>query len=170
MGPERKANYEGNEEELSNRIESEVILDRNSLIISQNFCVDATVGAEEKLIIEKVVITEEDGEPIELNESSYFEEVVKEEIKIRQDYTLIYAAPATPMRSPLLMTVIAKNLSDNDVLVCMEDDADILVEEIVPAKSELALTAQSALFLRALALSPSRVQFFISVFHPTTLF
>lgn len=169
MGPERKANYEGNEESHSNRIESEVIFDRNSLIISQKFCVEATVGAEEKLIIEKVVISEDD-DTLQFNESSFYEEEIQEEVKIRQDYTLIYAAPANPMRSPLLMTVIAKNLSDNDVLVCLEDDAEILVEEIVPAQSELALTAQNALFLRALALSPSQVQFFISVFHPTNLF
>lgn len=71
------------------------------------------------------------------------------------------------MRSPILITVIVRNLSENDILVSIEDEQDALVEEVAPVNSELALTAQNANFVRALALAPSEVQFFINVFHPT---
>ncbi|RUL51270.1 MULTISPECIES: hypothetical protein [Lysinibacillus] len=166
--PQKKSNREKNKR-IS--IESEVISDRNSLIISQTFSVNAIVGAEQKLVIEEVTIVEEEEyELITDDESSVFQAEIEiaENTTIRQDYTLIYAAPATPLRSPLLMTVIARNKSDNDVLVSIEDDHDAIVEEIVPAHSELALTAQNVNFVRALALEPSQVQFLISVFHPTS--
>lgn len=169
MGNQQKASELWNDDRRNNRIVSDIVVDRNSLIINQNFCVNAIVGAEQKLIIEEVAIFDDEVEPSSEEESTEFEEEVEliENTPIRQDYTLIYAAPATPMRSPLLMTVIAKNLSDNDVLVSIEDEQDALVEEVVPANSELALTAQNANFVRALALAPSQVKFFINVFHPT---
>ena len=145
-------------------IESEVIRDHNSLIISQTFCVNTIVGAAQKLVIEEVIIeeVEEDDDENEIE----IEIEMDENSSIRQDYTLIYAAPETPMRSPILITIIARNLSDNDVLVSIEDDHEVLVEEVVPANSELALTAQHACLVRALALAESQVQFVINVFHP----
>jgi len=172
MGLDWNSSKDLNDDRGSNRIESEVIFEKNSLIISQNFCVNATIGGEQKLIIEETTISEQSEEDLELEDSSVFftETETIEEAPKNQDYTLIYAAPASPMRAPLLITVIARNLSDNDVLISIEDDDDVLVEEIVPANSELALTAQNAMFLRALALAPSQVQFFISVYHPTSKF
>ncbi|MCM3388463.1 hypothetical protein [Ureibacillus chungkukjangi] len=169
MGLDWNSNKDTNDDRGNNRIESEVIFERNSLIIGQNFCVNATIGGEQKLIIEEDSITENNQEDTTIDDSSNFfpETDTVEEPPKNQDYTLIYAAPASPMRAPLLITVIARNLSDNDVLISMEDDDEVLVEEIVPANSELALTAQNALFIRALALEESHVQFFISVYHPT---
>lgn len=170
MGLDWNTNKDTNDDRGSNRIESEVIFERNSLIIGQNFCVNATIGEEQKLIIEENNVSNNNEEASSFEDSSVFlhETNTVEETPKNQDYTLIYAAPASPMRAPLLITVIARNLSDNDVLVSIEDDEEVLVEEIVPAHSELALTAQNALFLRALALSTSQVQFFISVYHPTS--
>ncbi|SOC05971.1 hypothetical protein SAMN05880501_104148 [Ureibacillus xyleni] len=167
MGEQQFSNKNINNDNKQNQIESEVILDRNSLIISQTFTVNAIVGAEQKLVIEEIVMEEVDDE----EESTVSEHEVEIEIEIadttiRQDYTLIYAAPATPMRSPILMTIIARNLSENDVLVSIEDEHDVIAEEVVPANSELALTAQHANLVRALALAESQVQFVISVFHP----
>ncbi|HWK23374.1 MAG TPA: hypothetical protein VNS08_10135 [Ureibacillus sp.] len=172
MGLDWNSSKDTNDSSGSNRIESEVIFDRNSLIICQKFCVNATIGGEQKLIIEEEPISVIDEEDPELDDSTEFfnETELVEEAPKNQDYTLIYAAPASPMRAPLLITVIARNLSDNDVLISMEDDDEVLVEEIVPANSELALTAQNALFVRALALALSKVQFFISVYHPTNPF
>lgn len=169
MGKQRGSGKEWNNESDNKRFDNEVIIDGNSIIICQNFCVNAMVGGEQNLIIEEVDIVNE--EKLFTNEeSSHFEveEEPKEVTPVRQDYTLIYGAPTDAMRSSLLMTVIARNMSENDVLVSIEDDVDALVEEVVPAKSELALTAQNALFVRALALLPSRVKFYISVFHPTS--
>lgn len=172
MGLDWNTNMGTNDDRGSNRIESEVIFERNSLIIGQNFCVNAMIGEEQKLIIEEKNDTNHMEEASNFEDSSIFfhETGTVEEAPKNQDYTLIYAAPASPMRAPLLITVIARNLSENDVLISIEDDEDVLVEEIVPARSELALTAQNALFLRALALSRSQVQFFISVYHPTSSF
>ena len=169
MGLDWNSNKDTNDDRGNNRIESEVIFERNSLIIGQNFCVNATIGGEQKLIIEEDSITDSvAGDPSPDDSSNFFLEADNvEEAPKNQDYTLIYAAPASPMRAPLLITVIARNLSDNDVLISMEDDDEVLVEEIVPANSELALTAQNALFIRALALVASQVQFPISVYHPT---
>ena len=169
MGLDWNSNKDTNDDRGNNRIESEVIFERNSLIIGQNFCVNATIGGEQKLIIEENSIIENTEEDSKLDDSSDFLHEIEtvEEAPKHQDYTLIYAAPASPMRAPLLITVIARNLSDNDVLISIEDDDEVLVEEIVPANSELALTAQNALFIRALALASSQVQFFISVYHPT---
>ncbi|MDI7742054.1 hypothetical protein QMK38_08560 [Lysinibacillus fusiformis] len=168
MGLDWNSNKDTNDDRGNSRIESEVIFERNSLIIGQNFCVNATIGGEQKLIIEENTIT--DNMPADSNVDSsnfLFETETAEEAPKNQDYTLIYAAPASPMRAPLLITVIARNLSENDVLISIEDDDEVLVEEIVPANSELALTAQNALFIRALALASSQVQFYISVYHPT---
>lgn len=168
MGLDWNSNKDTNDDRGNSRIESEVIFERNSLIIGQNFCVNATIGGEQKLIIEENTIT--DNMPADSNVDSsnfLYETETAEEGPKNQDYTLIYAAPASPMRAPLLITVIARNLSENDVLISIEDDDEVLVEEIVPANSELALTAQNALFIRALALASSQVQFYISVYHPT---
>jgi len=168
MGLDWNSNKDTNDDRGNSRIESEVIFERNSLIIGQNFCVNATIGGEQKLIIEENTIT--DNMPADSNVDSsnfLYETETAEEAPKNQDYTLIYAAPASPMRAPLLITVIARNLSENDVLISIEDDDEVLVEEIVPANSELALTAQNALFIRALALASSQVQFYISVYHPT---
>ncbi|MFP3918832.1 hypothetical protein U5N28_13605 [Lysinibacillus telephonicus] len=169
MGEPKKSSEPWNDGGKIGRIESEIVIDRNSLIINQKFCVNAIVGAEQKLIIEEVPNLDEEWELTAEEDSFDFQEEIEitENIPIRQDYTLIYASPSSPIRSPLLMTVIARNLSENDVLVSIEDDQDALVEEVVPANSELALTAQNANFIRALALAPSHVQFFINVFHPT---
>ncbi|QCR32689.1 hypothetical protein [Lysinibacillus sp. SGAir0095] len=169
MSLDWNSNKDTNDNRGSNRIESEVIFERNSLIIAQNFCVNASIGGEQKLIIEENTIANTTEEDINFDDSSTFllETEMVEEAPKNQDYTLIYAAPASPMRAPLLLTVIARNMSDNDVLISIEDDDEVLVEEIVPANSELALTAQNALFIRALALATSQVQFFISVYHPT---
>ncbi|MFC7686848.1 hypothetical protein [Ureibacillus sp. GCM10028918] len=170
MGLDWNSNKDTNDDRGSNRIEGEVIFERNSLIIGQNFCVNATIGQEQKLIIEDNNVSNKNEEKFE-ESSVFFQEMeTVEEAPKNQDYTLIYAAPASPMRAALLMTVIARNLSDNDVLISIEDDEEVLVEEIVPAHSELALTAQNALFLRALALSSSKVQFYISVYLPTNSF
>lgn len=159
-----------NEQQQSCRIESNIIFERNSLIIAQNFCVNAAVGGEPELIVEQNLIPDSELQLAE-ESSSYYEETDRSQGQSKpRDYTLIYAAPALPMSAPLLMTIIAKNLSDNDVLVSMEDDEEVLVEEIVPAQSELALTAQNALFIRALALSRSQVEFFICVYHPANLY
>lgn len=170
MGEQQDTSKFWNDNQKNRRIESEIVIDRNSYIINQNFCVNAIVGAEQKLIIEEIAIYEEEEEPFTEDESIEYEEEIEitENVTIRQDYTLIYAAPAMPMRTPLLITVIARNLSQNDVLVSIEDEQDALVEEVVPANSELALTAQNANFVRALALAPSKVQFFINVFHHTS--
>lgn len=168
MGLDWNSNKDTNDDRGNNRIESEVIFERNSLIIGQNFCVNATIGGEQKLIIEDNTISENTKEDSILDDSSVFlhETEMVENAPKNQDYTLIYAAPASPMRAPLLITVIARNLSENDVLISIEDDDEVLVEEIVPANSELALTAHNALFIRALALASSQVKFFISVYHP----
>lgn len=172
---EQQSSKENLEKDCKQQIESEVIRDHNSLIISQTFCVNAIVGAAQKLIIEEVIIEEVDDEVDELEDEDESMDNGEQEVEIeielddstiRQDYTLIYAAPETPMRSPILMTIIARNLSENDVLVSIEDDSEVIVEEVVPAKSELALTAQHACLVRALALAESKVQFVINVFHP----
>lgn len=168
MGFERNLNTEGDAGQPINRIESEILIDRNSLIISQNFSVNVVVGAEQNLVIEELESGDEDNEnefPSIPNSDEKVEEVV-----VQKDYTLIYSAPSEAFRKPLLITLIASNLSENDILVSIEDEEDAIVEEIVPARSELALTAQNAMYIRALALVPSEVKFFISVFHPTSPF
>ncbi|RHW38295.1 hypothetical protein D1B33_05250 [Lysinibacillus yapensis] len=171
MGLDCNSNKEKKNAE-HNRIESNVIFENNSLIISQSFCVNATVGGDQNLVVEEKPLFHSDQQPFNTEDSSAFldESLLPTEKSSPQDYTLIYAAPALPILAPLLITVIARNLSDNDVLISIEDDEEVLVEEIVPANSELALTAQNALFVRALALSQSKLQFFINVYHPTNLY
>lgn len=169
MGFERNLNTEGNDGQPINRIESEILIDRNSLIISQNFSVNVMVGAEQNLVIEETEMMDEENENNPFSNTSDEDETL-EEVVVQKDYTLIYSAPSETFRKPLLITIIASNLSENDVLVSIEDEEDAIVEEIVPAHSELALTAQNAMYIRALALVPSQVKFFISVFHPTSPF
>lgn len=168
MGFQRSSNKDCNNDGRNNRIDSEVIIDRNSLIISQNFCVNTIVGGKQTLVIERLPMPEE-VDSFTDDESTLFEEETEtnEEVTIRQNYTLIYAAPTEPIRAALLMTVIARNLSESDVLVSIEDADEALVEEVVPAKSELAITVQNATCVRALALDASRVQFYISAYYST---
>lgn len=158
-----QSNSNKDEQPGSRRIESEVIIDRNSLIIGQIFCVNALIGSDQTLLIEKVP-----NDSLESDESSLQEDSLgsSNEIIIQQEYTLVYAAPIETIRSAMLMTVIAKNLSENDVLVSVEDADETYTEEIIPAKSELAITVHNGVCIRALALAESRVQFFISVFYP----
>lgn len=148
----------------SRRIESEVMIDRNSLIIGQNFCLNTLIGSEKTLLIEKVTETD-----ISIDEDTLHDESLNasNEIVIQQEYTLVYAAPIETIRSAILMTVIAKNLSENDVLISIEDADETFTEEVVPAKSELAITVHNGVCIRALAIVQSRVQFFVSVFYST---
>lgn len=149
----------------SRRIESDVIIDRNSLIISQNFCVNALVGSEQTLLIEKVPENSLDAEGNPIHEEDLDAEL---EYIVQQEFTLIYVAPIEAIRSAILMTVVARNLSENDVLISIEDADEEYTEEIVPARSELAITVHNGNCIRALALSQSRVQFYVSVFYTTT--
>lgn len=172
MGYQRGSNKSGSDENRNSRIDSEVIIDRNSLIISQNFCINATVGGQQKLVIERLPMPE-DAELYTLDESTLFQEETETEIEVEKtekvtiNYTLIYSAPTEPIRAALLMTVIARNLSENDILVSIEDTDETVMEEVVPAKSELAMTVQNATNVRALALDASRVQFYISAYYTT---
>ncbi|MBM7607484.1 hypothetical protein JOD29_000721 [Lysinibacillus composti] len=168
MSSQRRSSKDWQDGNRNDRFDNDVIIDRNSLIIEQNFCVNAIVGGERTLIIEEVP---HEDELLTSGESSMFEEKIEtanDDVTIRQSYTLIYRAPSEPIRASLLMTVIAKNQSENDVLISIEDAEGELVEEVIPTKSELALTIQNAVCIRALALSASRVQFFISAFYPTS--
>lgn len=143
------------------RIESDVMIDRNSLIIGQNFCINALVGSEQTLLIEKAPDDSLDSE----DEDSLD---VENEFVVQQEYTLVYVAPVESIRSAILMTVIARNLSENDVLISIEDADETFTEEIVPARSELAVTVHNGNCIRALALTQSRVQFYVSVYYSTT--
>lgn len=149
----------------SRRIESDVIIDRNSLIISQNFCVNALVGSDQTLLIEKVPENSLDAEGDPIHEEDLDAEL---EYIVQQEFTLIYVAPIEAIRSAILMTVVARNLSENDVLISIEDADEEYTEEIVPPRSELAITVHNGNCIRALALSQSRVQFYVSVFYTTT--
>lgn len=124
----------------NDRIDSEVIIHCNSLVIRQDLCVDAIVRGDEPPTT---------GQPT-----------------ILQDGTIIYAYPIDPVRPLLLMSVIARNLSQNDVTVSIDNGEEALVEATVAANSEVALSAPDARLLIASAPAPSRVQFFITVFHP----
>lgn len=167
MSSQRRSSKDWQDGNRNDRFDNDVIIDRNSLIIEQNFCVNAIVGGEQTLIIEEVP---QEDELLTSGESSMYQEEIEatNDVTIRQSYTLIYRAPSEPIRASLLLTVIARNQSDNDVLISIEDAEGDLVEEVIPTKSELALTIQNAVCIRALALSASRVQFFISAFYPTS--
>lgn len=144
----------------SRRIESDVIIDRNSLVIGQTFCVNALIGGEQTLVIEEIPVDSEDG-------TVDIESLDENEFLIQQEYTLVYAAPIETIRSAILMTVVARNLSENDVLISIEDADEEFTEEIAPAKSELAITVHNGVCIRALALTQCRVQFYVSVFYST---
>ncbi|MFJ8235730.1 hypothetical protein ACIQ34_08280 [Ureibacillus sp. NPDC094379] len=165
MSSQRRSSKDWQVGNRNDRFDNDVIIDRNSLIIEQNFCVNAIVGGEQTLIIEEVP---QEDELLTRGESSSYQEEIEatNDVTIRQSYTLIYRAPSEPIRASLLMTVIARNQSENDVLISIEDAEGDLVEEVIPTKSELAITLQNAVCIRALALSASRVQFFISAFYP----
>ncbi|MGR6008920.1 hypothetical protein [Bacillus cereus] len=80
--------------------------------------------------------------------------------------------PTDPVR---LMTVIARNLSNNFVSVAIQRSAasglDIppvtLADATATPNSEVVLSAPNANRLIASAEVPSRVRFFITIFHPT---
>ncbi|MGF9850415.1 hypothetical protein ABHN09_02295 [Bacillus paramobilis] len=80
--------------------------------------------------------------------------------------------PTAPLR---LMTVIAQNLSNNFVNVAIQHSAPLntdippvtLANATATPNSEIALSAPNANRLIASAEVPSRVRFFITIFHPT---
>lgn len=133
------------------RIISDVVIHSDSLIIRQDFCVDATVG----------VTPLPDGVTIQqLIENKIFQ------------YAPGVLLPANPIR---LMTVIARNLSNNFVNVAIQrstpPNLDIppvtLADVMATPNSEVVVSAPDANRLVASAEIPSRVLFFITVLHPT---
>ncbi|MDA2738638.1 hypothetical protein PDQ75_26220 [Bacillus cereus group sp. Bc015] len=135
----------------NDRIISDAVIHSDSLIIRQDFCVDATVG----------VAPPPDGVTIQqLIENKIFQ------------YAPGELLPTAPLR---LMTVIARNLSNNFVNVAIQRSApsglDIppvtLADATATPNSEVALSAPNANRLIASAEVPSRVRFFITIFFPT---
>lgn len=135
----------------NDRIISDAVIHSDSLIIRQDFCVDATVG----------VAPPPDGVTIQqLIENKIFQYAQGKDI------------PIPPLR---LMTVIARNLSNNFVNVAIQRAApsnlDIppvtLADATATPNSEVVLSAPNANRLIASAEVPSRVRFFITIFHPT---
>lgn len=133
----------------NDRINSDVVIDCNNLLIRQDFCVDAIVG----------VTPPTDGGTIQqLIENTIFK------------YAPGVSLPNDPVR---LMTVIARNLSANsvDVTIQRASTSDSLppvnlVGATLPPNSEVALSAPNANQLVASAEVASRVRFFITVFFP----
>lgn len=83
----------------------------------------------------------------------------------------IFKHPGDPIRPWRLLTVIARNISQNFVNVEIQRDVEsngeiTLADAVVPPNSEVALSAPEANKLIASASSPSRVLFFITVFYP----
>jgi hypothetical protein len=133
----------------NDRINSDVVIHCNNLLIRQDFCVDAIVG----------VTPPEDGGTIQqLIENT----IIK--------YTPGVSFPNAPIR---LMTVIARNLSTNfvDVAIQRATPSDSLppinlTNVTVQPNSEVALSAPNANQLVASAEVSSRVRFFVTVFYP----
>ncbi|GCF66925.1 hypothetical protein BC2903_07440 [Bacillus cereus] len=136
----------------NDRIISDAVIHSDSLIIRQDFCVDATVG----------VAPPPDGVTIQ----QFIENT------IFQFSPGVGDIPGTPLR---LMTVIAQNLSNNFVKVAIQrslpSGLDIppvtLADATATPNSEVALSAPNANRLIASAEVPSRVRFFITIFLPT---
>lgn len=135
----------------NDRIISDAVIHSDLLIIRQDFCIDAIVG----------VAPPPDGVTIqELIANRIFQ------------YAPGDTLPIPPLR---LMTVIARNLSNNFVNVAIQRAAptslDIppvtLADATATPNSEVALSAPNANRLIASAEAPSRVRFFITIFHPT---
>lgn len=135
----------------NDRIISDAVIHSDLLIIRQDFCVDATVG----------VAPPPDGVTIqEFIENTIFQ------------YAPGVDLPTTPLR---LMTVIARNLSNNFVNVAIQRSAPLntdippvtLANATATPNSEIALSAPNANRLIASAEVPSRVRFFITIFYPT---
>ncbi|PEL84504.1 hypothetical protein [Bacillus wiedmannii] len=135
----------------NDRIISDAVIHSDLLIIRQDFCVDATVG----------VAPPSDGVTIQ----QFIEN------KIFQ-YAPGVLLPGDPIR---LMTVIARNLSNNFVNVAIQRSSppnlDIppvtLADATATPNSEVVLSAPDANRLIASAEVPSRVRFFITIFLPT---
>lgn len=134
----------------NDRIISDAVIHSDSTIIRQDFCVDAIVGI--KTATDSVTIQQ-------FIENTIFQ------------FTPGVLFPRDPIR---LMTVIARNLSNNVVNVAIEHspplDSDIppvtLVDAAIPPNSEVVVSAPDANRLFASAEVPSRVRFFITVFYP----
>lgn len=135
----------------NDRIISDAVIHSDLLIIRQDFCIDAIVG----------VAPPPDGITIQaFIENTIFQFAPGVEL------------PTDPIR---LMTVIAQNLSNNFVKVAIQRSAPLntdispvtLANATATPNSEVALSAPNANRLIASAEAPSRVRFFITIFHPT---
>lgn len=142
------------QERCSNeRILSDTVIHCDSLIIRQDFCVNATVG----------VAPFPDGDDVTIQQ--FIENTIFQ-------FTPGVLLSTDPTR---LITVITRNLSNNFVNVAIQRSAplnsDILPVTLVHAtaspNSEVVLSAPNTNRLVASAKVPSQVQFFITVFHPT---
>lgn len=133
----------------NDRINSEVMIHCDNLMIRQDFCVDAIVGVappSDEVTVQQLI----------------------------QNTIFRYApgsgfAPTDPIR---LMTVVARNRSNNFVDVAIQRTVQsdsippTLVDATVSPNSEVSLSAPNANRLVASASAPSRVRFFITVFLP----
>lgn len=135
----------------NDRIVSDAVIHSDSLIIRQDFCVDATVGITpppDDITIQQFI------------ENTIFQFAPGNDI------------PGDPIR---LMTVIAQNLSNNFVKVAIQRSAPLgsdtppvtLANATATPNSEVVVSAPNSNRLIASAEVPSRVRFFITVFHPT---
>lgn len=134
----------------NDRIVSDAVIHSDLLIIRQDFCVEATVG----------VAQPPDGVTIQ----QFIENTIFQ-------FAPGVLLPTDPIR---LMTVIAQNLSNNFVKVAIQHSAPLnsdtppvtLANATATPNSEVVVSAPNANRLVASAEVPSRVRFFITVFHP----
>ncbi|OPA35242.1 hypothetical protein [Bacillus cereus] len=135
----------------NDRIVSDAVIHSDSLIIRQDFCVDATVGVE----------IPPDGVTIQ----QFIENTIFQ-------FAPGIILPVDPIR---LMTVIAQNLSNNFVKVAIQHSAPLnsdtppvtLANATATPNSEIVLSAPNSNRLIASAEVPSQVRFFITLFFPT---